>query len=74
MKTVVLRTHKRTKSDSFSDALFRTLAAICWSVNNENDKTDNCPVIINYVIVLQILNFSFYWQADKKKYYKENNC
>jgi ABC-type spermidine/putrescine transport system permease subunit I len=25
MKTVILRTHKRTKSNSFLDALFRTL-------------------------------------------------
>jgi hypothetical protein len=26
MKTVILRTHKRTKCNSFSDALFRTLS------------------------------------------------
>jgi hypothetical protein len=43
MKTVILRTPKRTKSNSFSDAFFRTYffgrtfsdadrGAICWSV------------------------------------------
>jgi hypothetical protein len=30
MKTVILRTHKRTKSNSFLDVIFRTLTAICW--------------------------------------------
>jgi hypothetical protein len=47
MKTVILRTHKRTKSNSFSDA---DRGAICWSVqyvNNETNKTNNCPVTIN---------------------------
>jgi hypothetical protein len=42
MKTVVLRTDERTKSNSFSDA-------ICLVSSNETDKTDNCPVTINYV-------------------------
>jgi hypothetical protein len=49
MKTVILHTYKRTKSNSFSDALFRTLTIIipiCWLLL---DKTDNCPVTINYV-------------------------
>jgi hypothetical protein len=32
MKTAILRTHKRTKSNSFSDALFRTLTAVAPSV------------------------------------------
>jgi hypothetical protein len=30
IKTIILRTHKRTKSNSFSDVLFRTLTV--WSV------------------------------------------
>jgi hypothetical protein len=34
-----------------------------------NNKRNNCPVTINYVKnVLQIVNFSFCWQADKKYY------
>jgi hypothetical protein len=54
MKTVILRTHKRTKSNSFSDPFFRTLTVapsvgLFSKVGNETDKTDNCPVTINYV-------------------------
>jgi hypothetical protein len=60
MKTVILHTRKRTKSNSFSDVLFRTLT-VAPSVSNETDKTHNCHVTINYVnkflIVLQIVNF-----------------
>jgi hypothetical protein len=59
MKTAILRIHKRTKSNSFSDA---DRGAICWSdqeVSNETDKTDNCPVnyVNKYIIVLQIVIF-----------------
>jgi hypothetical protein len=46
MKTIILRTHKRTKSNSFSDALFRTLTVarreLLSKFSNETDKTDNC--------------------------------
>jgi hypothetical protein len=44
-------------------------------VSNETDKTDNCPVTINYInkylIVLQIVHFYFCWQADNKYYKKK---
>jgi hypothetical protein len=46
MKTVILRTHKRTKSSSFPNT----------DPNNETDKTVNCPVTINYVISDYIVN------------------
>jgi hypothetical protein len=50
MKTVILRIRKRTKNNSFSDALFRTLTVVYVVSSNEIDKTDNyCPVTINYV-------------------------
>jgi hypothetical protein len=75
VKTVILRTLQRTKSNSFSDADRGAIYWSVWQVNNESDKTDNCLVTINYVkkyvIVLQIVNFLFCWQSDKK-YYKEN--
>jgi hypothetical protein len=40
-----------------------------------DDNGNNCPVAINYVnkyiiIVLQIVNFSFFWQADKNYHEK----
>jgi hypothetical protein len=51
MKTVILRTYKRTKSNSFSDA---DHGAICWSVNNESDKTDyDINIDINKFIYLK---------------------
>jgi hypothetical protein len=43
MKTVILRTHKRTKSNSFSDALFR----IYWF--SKLTTVSYGPVTINYV-------------------------
>jgi hypothetical protein len=49
MKTVILLTHKRTKSNSFSDADRGAICWFVWYVNNETDKTYNCPVTTNYV-------------------------
>jgi hypothetical protein len=46
MNTVILRTRKRTKSNSFSDALFRTLAVADL-------------VTINYVNKYVIVNSEF---------------
>jgi hypothetical protein len=57
MKMVILRSQKRTKSISSSDAEPWCYLLICLVSNNETEKTNNCPVTINYVnkyvIVLQ---------------------
>jgi hypothetical protein len=50
----ILRTHKRTKSNSCSDALFRTLTVapsvgLFCKLATKPNKTDNCPVTRNYV-------------------------
>jgi hypothetical protein len=52
MQTAILRIRKRKKSNSFSDALFRTLTVapsvgLFGKLTNETDKTDNYPVTIN---------------------------
>jgi hypothetical protein len=55
MKTVILRTHKRTKSNSFSDTLFGTPSIGLFS--KLATKPTKPIIVLSPEILLQIVNF-----------------
>jgi hypothetical protein len=57
MKTVILRTHKRTKSNSFSDALFWTLTVapsvgMFSELATKPTKISNCIANSKFLVLL----------------------
>jgi hypothetical protein len=57
MKMVILSTHKRTKNNSLSDALFRTLTVAPFVGLFSKLATKQINYVNKYVIALQIVNF-----------------